>query len=163
MRDSAARPRSSQPRPAWPPHVAPDPRGPQRTGIHRRNQPGATQVEWVHRGGTPSWLYRKMGLRAGLGPYTHPWAAPKNPRAHISMFIHSINMSRAFGPIIVLISTCLQVRSRPYCMGMHLASTKGGYINFYRTYGPHFWRSIGRLDPSDSCYAKNEVRTCGRS
>ena len=44
-------------------------------------------------------------------------------------------MSRAFGPIIVLISTCLQVRSRPYCMGMHLASTKGGYLNFYRTCG----------------------------
>ena len=27
----------------------------------------------------------------------------------------------------------------------------------------HFWRRIGRLDPSNSCYAKNEVRTCGRS
>ena len=117
----------------------------------------------MHGGGTTSWLYRKMGLGAGLGPYTHPWAAPKNPRAHISMFIHSINMPRAFGPIIVLISTCLQVRSRPYCMDMHLASTKGGYINFYRTYGPHFWRSMNRLDPSDRCYAKNEVRTCGRS
>ena len=100
---------------------------------------------------------------AGLGPYTHPWAAPKNPRAHISMFIRNINMSRAFGPIIVLISTCLQVRSRPYCMDMHLASTKGGYINFYRTCGPHFWRSMNCLDPSDSCYAKNEVRTCGRT
>jgi hypothetical protein len=40
-------------------------------------------------------------------------------------------------------------------------SAKGGYLTFHRTYGPHIWCRIDRLDSSDRFFTKYEVCTCG--
>ena len=55
---------------------------------------------------------------------------------------------------------CTRARKKHLCT---LTSAKGGYLMFYRTYGPYLWRSIDCLDPSNRCCAKDKVHTCGRT